>query len=102
MMIRSFTKHRNSKAVLILKKGRRMRVYEMSAVEIVFERESTQSSNACSRSCVMKMLDFRRRYMSFADLHSILFLLSAICRASFGADQFSFGTTDPPNSAIVS
>ena len=102
MIVRSFTKHRNSNEVLISKKGRRIRLYEMSAGVIVFGVESTQSSNACSRSWVMKMLDFRRRYMSFADLHSILFLLSAICKASFGADQFSFGTTDPPSSDIVS
>ena len=38
--------------------------------------------------------------MSFAERHSMLFV-AFIHVASFGADQFSFGSTEPPSSAIA-
>ena len=64
--------------------------------------EETVSSNACSRSCVMKEEDLRSRYISFGVAHSMLFFFMLIHVASFGADQFNFGATSPPSSAIVS
>jgi len=39
--------------------------------------------------------------MSFGVEHSILFFFMLIHVASLGDDQFSFGATNPPSSAIV-
>ena len=61
---------------------------------------SSQPSKTCSKSCVMKSELLSSRYTSSGVLHSMLFV-AAIHVASFGADQFSFGTIDPPSSAIV-
>lgn len=61
---------------------------------------STQSSNGCSRSWVMKSEDLRRRYISLAEQHSSDFV-GLIQAASFGADQFSLGNTFPPSKEMV-
>jgi len=61
---------------------------------------STQSSNGCSRSWVIKSEDLRRRYISLAEQHSSEFV-GLIQVASLGADQFSFGKTFPPREEMV-
>ena len=48
----------------------------------------------------MKSELFSSRYTSFGVRHSML-LVADIHVASFGADQFSLGTTEPPSSAMV-
>ena len=97
-MARSFrlrTKHRNSRAGLRLKAFRRMRWYGIGTAS------PEVPSNGCSRSCVMKSLDLRRRYISLGDMQNMSFVADMKV-ASFGALQLSFGITFPPSSAIVS
>ena len=111
--VRLRTKQRNSREGI--REGivrRRMRWYGISfpSSSISFSSsedtkafsgvESMQPSNACSRSCVTKSELLSSRYTSPGLLHSILFV-AEIQVASLGADQLSFGYTDPPSKVIV-
>lgn len=95
----SRTKHRNSQDGLTLNHFRNTSTYWMS---FFVSRPSAVSSKACSKSWVMKSLDLSNRYISLGVAHSMLFFVMLIQVASLGADQFSFGATSPPSSAIAS